>query len=320
MSPLQIIEHPLFKAHQIEVYIKRDDLIHPIISGNKWRKLKGNLSYAKAKGLKGILSFGGAYSNHLHALAYACQQQELAAKAVIRGEPEYLTNYTLSWAMHWGLEPIFVDRQTYRQREQAEYLAALATQFPDYLIVPEGGSNQLALSGLAELVEELNQQISFDTLMLPVGSGGTIAGIINADQCQHQILGIAVLKQADYLRNNINQLLSTSQNQTAKTFNNWQLLTEFHRGGYGKFSDQDCLRLAEFIAQTGVPFEPIYSGKIVLALLDLIAQGYFPAGHKIVLLHTGGLQGLGGQIERGLLPNEFIKAVQSHLPSAPQVQ
>lgn len=324
MSPLQLIEYPLFKAHQINVYIKRDDLIHPIISGNKWRKLKGNLSYAKAAGLKGIVSFGGAYSNHLHALAYACHQQQFAAKAIIRGEPAYRSNYTLRWATHWGLEPIFVDRQTYRQREQAEYLAKLAKQFPDHLIVPEGGSNELALSGLSELVTELNQQISYDTLMLPVGSGGTIAGIIkadmddNADKAQHQILGIAVLKQANYLRDKISELISNADEQA--TSNNWQLMTEFHRGGYGKFSEQDCLRLAEFITATGIPFEPIYSGKMVLALFDLIAQGYFPKGHKIVLLHTGGLQGLGGQMERGLLPSEFATVVQSHLPSAPLAQ
>ncbi|REL29001.1 pyridoxal-phosphate dependent enzyme [Thalassotalea euphylliae] len=318
MSPIQQIEHPLFKAHQLTVFIKRDDLIHPIISGNKWRKLQGNLAFAKQAKKRGVLSFGGAYSNHLHALAYACQQYQLSAIAIVRGEAKYQSNYTLSWAKHWGMNLQFVDRQTYRQRSELGYLKSLQAAYPDHLVVPEGGSNEYALSGLATLVSELNQQVDYDTLMLPVGSGGTIAGLIKADQNQHHILGIAVLKQADYLIGHINQLLGTTPSTSPYT--NWQLNTERHRGGYGKFSHEDCLRLAQFTAFTDIPFEPIYSGKMLLALLDLIEQGYFPSGHRITLLHTGGIQGLGGQLERGLLPAEFVKAVQSHLPPAPQAQ
>ena len=318
MSPLQQIEHPLFKKHQLKVFIKRDDLIHPIISGNKWRKLQGNLSFAKQSKKRGILSFGGAYSNHLHALAYACQQHQLSATAIIRGEENYQSNYTLRWAKHWGMKLQFVNRQTYRQRSDLSYLKSLQLAYPDYLIVPEGGSNEYALSGLAELVTELNQQVDYDTLMLPVGSGGTVAGLVKADQNRHNILGIAVLKQGAYLIDQINQLLGITE--ATSPYINWQLITELHRGGYGKFSNEDCLRLAQFTALTGIPFEPIYSGKMLLALLDLIEQGYFPSGHRITLLHTGGIQGLGGQLERGLLPEEFVKAIQSHLPPAPQAQ
>lgn len=313
-SPLQQLNHPLFEQRQIQVFIKRDDLIHPIISGNKWRKLKGNLAQATATKKKGIISFGGAYSNHIHALAYACKQQGLKAVGIIRGEPHYQNNYTLIWARYWGMQLEFVDRQTYRQRHEQDYLTTLQNRYPDHLIVPEGGTNKLALSGVGEVIEELNKQIKYDTLMLPVGSGGTISGLIKADNNMHQIIGIAVLKQAEYLIDEMNALLEHH------SYSNWQLLTEFHRGGYAKFSANDCQRLTEFIAITGVPFEPVYSGKMVLALLDLVAQGYFPKHHKIVLIHTGGLQGLGGLIERNLIPNALIKTVQSHLPSVPQVQ
>lgn len=314
LSPLQPLKHSLFDKHQLEVFIKRDDLIHPIISGNKWRKLAGNLAEAKQLDKKGILSFGGAYSNHIHALAYACQQHNLKALGVIRGELHYQSNYTLSWAKHWGMELTFVDRQTYRRRHDGDYLQQLQQQYPDYFIVPEGGTNSFALSGVGELITELNQQVNYDTLILPVGSGGTISGLIKADKGQHNILGVAVLKQADYLNQEIEQLLATD------IFSNWQLLTEFHRGGYAKFSPLDCIRLAHFIKETNVPFEPVYSGKMVLALLDLIEQGYFPAGHKIVLIHTGGLQGLAGQLDRNLLPDELINVAQLHLPSVPQAQ
>lgn len=311
LSPLEKVTHPLFTEHQLNIFIKRDDLIHPIISGNKWRKLKGNISQAKKVKATGILSFGGAYSNHIHALAYACQQQGLKSLGVIRGEVAYQHNYTLSWARHWGMELKFVDRMTYKRRDESAYLNELAAQYPNYFIVPEGGTNEFALSGLADMMAELNQQIEFDTLMMPVGSGGTISGIIDADNNAHKILGVAVLKESEYLHKRISSLLS----QPTKSCSNWQLLSNFHRGGYAKFSIEDAKRIIEFSRITQIPLEPVYSGKMVLALLDLIAQGYFKKGHTIVLLHTGGIQGLGGMAEQ-----QRINATQWPVPSAPPAQ
>jgi len=299
-SPLQTIQHPLFAKHQLEVKIKRDDLIHPIISGNKWRKLKYNLAFAKEQGFKGALSFGGSYSNHIHALAYACYQQQLPCLGVIRGEKEYAANCTLSQAQQWGMALHFVDRKTYRLRHDENYLQELQAQYPEYFIIPEGGSNALALPGVGEVITELNAETDFDTLMTPVGSGGTLAGLIAADNNQHQLLGVAVLKQDGYLSQEVQHLLG----KNAGNYHNWQILNDFHRGGYARFSEADCGRILAFNRQTDISFEPVYSGKMLLALLDLIEQGYFPAGHKIVLLHTGGLQGLGGLAERGLINNQ----------------
>lgn len=324
-SPVQSLEHPLFQQHGVRVFIKRDDLIHPIISGNKWRKLKGNLAHAKALNKKGVLTFGGAYSNHIHALAYACQQQGLASLGIIRGEEHYQSNYTLRWAKHWGMTLSFVDRETYRQRHQQGFLDELSKAYPDYIIVPEGGSNSLALSGMAEVMTELGDQQQFDTLMLPVGSGGSIAGLLSNTtkqgantQSSQRILGVAVLKNAEYLVKEIKQLIGKETSSSSTT--SWQLLTEHHCGGYAKYSVEDANRLADIIEITGVPFEPVYSGKMVLALFQLLEQGYFAEGQTIMLLHTGGLQGIGGQLERNLMPERLAKALQSHLPSAPPAQ
>ncbi|WNC68145.1 pyridoxal-phosphate dependent enzyme [Thalassotalea nanhaiensis] len=310
LSPVNQIFHPRFKEHSVEVFVKRDDLIHPIISGNKWRKLKYNLLSAQELGYQQILSFGGAFSNHIHALAFACSQHNLQSVGIIRGEEQYQHNFTLSWAKHWQMELKFVDRLTYKQRSNTEYLEQLQSEYPNAFIVPEGGSNQLALPGMGEVITELNEQIEYDYLFTPVGSGGTIAGLVKADKNQHKILGVAVLKQQGYLTDEVNTLLEDS----AEEYNKWQILNQFHRGGYGKYMPEDAARIIEFSQTTGVPFEPVYSGKMVLALLDLLEQGYFEAGAKIMLLHTGGLQGLGGMAERGLL-NPADWPVPKHAPS-----
>jgi len=298
-SQLEIISHPLFEKHQLIVSIKRDDNIHPIISGNKWRKLKFNLHFAKANNYAGIISFGGSFSNHIHALAFACQQQKLKSIGIIRGESAYESNYTLSMAQQWGMKLSFVDRKTYRLRDDANYLNDLQRKYPDYLIVPEGGSNKLALAGVGEVITELNQQCEFDTLLTPVGSGGTLAGLIQADKNQHKLLGISVLKEDGYLAEQVIDLLGNGSH-----FDNWKILSEFYRGGYAKFSKEDEQRITNFNLQTGYVFEPVYSGKMILAFLDLIERNYFSKGERIVLLHTGGLQGIGGMLERKQLNSD----------------
>ena len=306
LSQLQPLHHPLFSQYKVQVQIKRDDTIHPVMSGNKWRKLKFNLAHViENNGINGVLSFGGSYSNHIHALAFACFQKKIPCIGIIRGEHRYANNFTLSWARHWGMKLYFVDRKTYKRRHDRDYLGQLQQEFPDYFIIPEGGSNTLAIKGVAEIITELNQQTDdYDTLITPVGSGGTLAGLVagdvNTNTNMHKLLGIAVLKEADYLKDSIKTLLP----EPALKHDNWQLLTHFHRGGYAKFTSLDVEHIRSFNHITGVNFEPVYSGKMILALLDLLQQGYFSAGERIILLHTGGLQGVGGMIERGILNAE----------------
>jgi 1-aminocyclopropane-1-carboxylate deaminase len=297
LSSLQSIIHPIFTQHKIAVQVKRDDQIHHIISGNKWRKLKYNLRYAKSIGADGVITFGGCFSNHIHACAFACQLQQLPVIGIIRGEERNQDNYTLAWAKHWGMQLSFVDRKTYRLRSEESYLKQLQQQYPNHFIIPEGGSNSLALTGVAEVINELKLQSDFDTIITPVGSGGTLAGLIIGDQSQHNLLGIAVLKQKGYLEDEVKALLPPGD----KDQQNWRIAHQFHRGGYAKFSTQDAEEIRHFSDIVGIDFEPVYSGKMILALLELVKSGYFPAYHRIVLLHTGGLQGLAGMFERGLL-------------------
>jgi len=293
-SPLIELFHPLFEEYNVKVSIKRDDLIHPVISGNKWRKLKYNVLAAKKADKEGIVSFGGGYSNHIHALAYACSLESLKSVGIIRGEPHYANNTTLSEATSFGMQLNFVSRQAYRERANREYIEQLQNRYLNYLIVPEGGSNQLALKGVSEVVSELKQQTSWDYLLTPVGSGGTIAGLLSAEYKQHQIIGISALKQKGYLEEEVYSLLKAANVKA----DNWQVVNQYHCGGYAKFSTEDQQQMLALSRQLNIPLEPIYSGKMILAFFDMLRKRQFAEKSHVILLHTGGLQGLKGLVEQ----------------------
>jgi len=326
-SPLQKIEHPLLDLWQLTLFVKRDDLLHPEISGNKWRKLKYNLLEARRQKLDHILSFGGAYSNHIHALAAAGFHFGFKTSAIIRGESWYANNPTLKQALAWGMELQFVTRQEYKQRAEPAYLQSLQNAYPKAFIVPEGGSNRFAIRGVMEALQEIQQQADrpVDHIITATGSGGTLAGliagvaqsqpqpkvtgdnavlknthylnqeIVSQSQLQPKVTGIAVLKNAHYLNQEIVSLLELAK---IKQNNNWCLQTEFHHGGYAKVPPELNHFCAQFSLQTGIPVEPIYTGKMFYGLFKLIEQGYFKPGEHIVALHTGGLQGLEGLKEK----------------------
>lgn len=292
-SPLQVLTHPLLTAKSITLSVKRDDLLHPDISGNKWRKLKHNLLYAEANNKDHLLSFGGAFSNHIHALAAACNHFKFKSTGIIRGENHYAANPTLSQVQQWGMQLQFVDRKTYRLKEQTEYLDTLQSQFPNAYIIPEGGSNNLAILGVEEVVTELMQQSTqpIDHLFTATGSAGTLSGLMSG-VLKHshttQVHGIAVLKNAHYLEQSVVDFVAQAEQL------NWHLHTNFHEGGYGKISPPLADFCRGFTQHTSIPIEPIYTGKMFYAIWRLIEQDYFSAGSHIVALHTGGLQGLAG--------------------------
>jgi 1-aminocyclopropane-1-carboxylate deaminase len=297
-SPLQEVNHPLLKQKKVTLSVKRDDLLHPDISGNKWRKLKFNLIEARTQEISHLVSFGGAYSNHIHALAAAGYHFGFKTSAIIRGEPHYASNPTLKQAQQWGMQLHFVSRKEYKYRENAQYLQALQTYFPDALLIPEGGSSHFALPGVIELCDELKLQSTkrIDHIFTATGSGGTLAGLIAGFSNNHNnysttVTGIAVLKQADYLIASINNLLQESK-QADRT--DWHLMTQFHGGGYAKVSSELREFCLLFEQQTRIPIEPIYTGKMFYALFELLRQDHFKAGDHIIALHTGGLQGLKG--------------------------
>ncbi len=291
-SPLQAVSHPLLSAYGVQLWCKRDDLIHPAISGNKWRKLKYHLLHAREQGKRHLLSFGGAYSNHIHALAAAGCQSGLRTTGIIRGEPEAVSNCTLSAAKGWGMDLVFVDRQSYRRRQDPAWLAQFENE--ETLIVPEGGSSPLAIPGVAELVDEV--PFSPDLWVLPCASGGTLAGLIAGKRAQEQILAIAVLKGADFITGEVCRL-----HPAAATTPGWRIALDHHDGGYARFSPALWQWVQAFSAETGLPLEPIYSGKAMWGLFRELAAGRIARGSKIIFIHTGGLQGLAGLQEQGRL-------------------
>ncbi|WP_199610742.1 1-aminocyclopropane-1-carboxylate deaminase/D-cysteine desulfhydrase [Flocculibacter collagenilyticus] len=295
-SPLIKINHKLFTLKNIELWVKRDDLIHPLISGNKWRKLLLNLEQVHQKhkeSKQGIVSFGGPFSNHIHALAAAGQQLKIPTIGLIRGPELDLNNPTLKLAQQHGMQLKALTRTEYRQRNNADYLAQLSQTYPNWLIVPEGGSNDLAVQGVAKLVDEID--MNFDVICTPVGSGGTLAGLASALTSHQAALGICVLKGAQYLEQTVHDLLLHNTHCDKQHIHpQWSINHEFHFGGYAKITPALVDFCSEFYQQFDIPIEPIYSGKMFYGLFKLIEQDYFAPNSKIVAVHTGGLQGIKG--------------------------
>lgn len=288
-SPEQTITSSWANLHNVQISIKRDDLLHPIISGNKWRKLKYALLEASENDVKHIISFGGGYSNHLHALGYCCWQLGIRFSAIVRGNYSQNLSPMLQDLLNWETDVQYVDRKTYQQRDEPQYLEILTTQYPEALLIPEGGSQQRALRGVAEIIQELTQQ--YDYILAPVASGGTLAGLIDGlaqpeNNTSSQILGIAVLKGHGYLEQLVGALLSDRHHQV-----DWKINHDYQFGGYAKCNNELSKFCAEFEQQNHITIEPVYSGKLFYALYQLTINGHFPSGSRVLALHTGGLQG-----------------------------
>lgn len=272
-------------GNDVELYIKRDDLNHPLISGNKLRKLKYNLIEAREKGFSKIVTFGGAFSNHILATAAAGKEFGFETIGVIRGEElinQIDDNPTLLEARNLGMKFYFISREIYRNKDSEVFLKELEEKFGSFYLVPEGGTNELAIKGCEEILEE--EDSSFDFVCCAVGTGGTISGIINASKTNQKILGFPALK-GDFLYNDIRKFVHQ---------NNWDLILDYHFGGYGKIKPELITFLNKFYLETNVPLDPLYNGKMMFGIIDLIAKNYFPSGSKILAIHTGGLQGIKG--------------------------
>ncbi|MDD1640227.1 MAG: 1-aminocyclopropane-1-carboxylate deaminase [Methylococcaceae bacterium NSP1-1] len=284
-SILTKIDDPLLDQYQIKLWIKRDDLLHPIISGNKWRKLKYTLDHALSEGADTLISMGGAYSNHLHALAYVSKALGLKTIGLVRGEqPETLTP-TLSDLQNWGMVLKFVSRFDYRLLRQYKGCYDLPGLKPRQYWLPEGGAQALALKGVAELVNEID--VAYDILCVPCGTGATLAGIIDMVPDQVSVMGFAALKNAEFLQTDVESLLP-------RPCSNWQINMDYHFGGFAKTSAELMTFMADFEFKTGIPLEPVYTGKMIYAIYNLITKHTFKPGQRIIAVHTGGLQGKRG--------------------------
>ncbi len=277
-TPLVPLHEEVFSKKGIEVFIKRDDLTHEFISGNKFRKLKYNLIEARKIGVNKLLTFGGAYSNHLSAFAFACKAFGFEGKVLVRGEElNENSSPTLVFAASCGVDLLFVSREEYRDKNK------LVTAYEDdFFVIPEGGSNTLALRGVGELINEMGD---FDYLLTSCGTGGTMAGLIQNCPEKSQILGVSVLKGGEFLKDDITNLLQ-------KTFSkNATLLTDYHFGGYAKYTQELLDFIRVFEKKHSILLEQVYTAKTFFAFYDLLEKDYFKPNSKVVLLHTGGLQG-----------------------------
>jgi 1-aminocyclopropane-1-carboxylate deaminase len=267
------------------VTIKRDDLIHPFVSGNKFRKLKYNLLQAKMAKHKTLLTFGGAFSNHIAAVAFAGKENGFKTIGIIRGEElegKIAENPTLSFAQDCGMQLQFISRADYRFKNEDSFTKDLEQRFGVFYLIPEGGTNASAIKGCEEIITP--EDAEFDYICCSVGTGGTISGIINSVLPHQKALGFPALK-GDFLKEEIRNFV---QNK------NWELITEYHFGGYGKVNAVLIDFINQFYSQNKIPLDPIYTGKMVFGVIDLIQKNYFPANSKILLIHTGGIQGIQG--------------------------
>jgi 1-aminocyclopropane-1-carboxylate deaminase len=292
-APLQLLSDPLFTQKGITLYLKREDLLHPAISGNKWRKLKYNLQAARAQGKNTLLTFGGAYSNHIAAVAAAGQAFGFATMGFIRGEQHLPLNPTLALAAAAGMQLRYLDRESYRQKSAPDFQQALQQQYPQAYLLPEGGTNNLAVQGCTEIVADLDRPC--DVVCAAVGTGGTLAGIIAGLAGEKQVIGFPALKGGDFLTADISRLVHA---YAGRDYPNWRLETAYHFGGYAKLKPGLISFIRDFKRQHQVQLDPVYTGKMMYGLVDLIRQDHFKPGTVLVALHTGGLQGLQGFRQR----------------------
>lgn len=294
-SPVQKIQDPFLKEKDIELWIKREDLIHPELGGNKWRKLKYNLETARQGGAEFLATFGGAYSNHIYAVASAGKRFNFRTIGFIRGEYTPPLNPTLSFAVECGMELHYLDRTTYREKDAPELRKRLSQAVPGSLFwIPEGGTNALALKGVEELAGEIQQQFREglpDYVAVAAGTGGTAAGLIRGlTDPPARVLVFPALK-GDFMENNIRKWL---EGDTA----DWQMEPDYHFGGFGRFTDELIRFINEFYRRFTIPLEPLYTGKMFYGLFDMIHTGRISPGARILAIHTGGLQGITGFNQR----------------------
>ncbi|MFB6393992.1 1-aminocyclopropane-1-carboxylate deaminase/D-cysteine desulfhydrase [Polymorphospora lycopeni] len=314
-SPLVRLVDDRVDRHGVRLLLKRDDLLSPVVPGNKWRKLKHNLVAAGRGGHRTLLTFGGAYSNHLRAVAAAGRACGFATIGVVRGEEHVPLNWSLSRASELGMTLTYLDRTTWRRKASPEVVAALRRRFGDFFLIPEGGSNRLALPGCAELVAEIAEP--FDVICCPVGTGGTLAGIISAlparpteaagpaghahpaeaanpARPRTRAIGFAALKGGTFLTVEVAALLDPAAPPTephraaaAEPGVDWAVETDFHFGGFARTTPELDAFVADFEVRHGVRLDRIYVGKMLAGLFTMIGAGRFAPGTTIVAVVTG---------------------------------
>lgn len=280
-TPILELKDSLLQEANVRLLIKCEYLNHPLVSGNKWWKLKYNLVEAARLGKKRLLTFGGAYSNHIYATAATANELGFELVGIIRGEETLPLNSTLAFAKGKGMQLHYVTREDYRKKTEPDFQKKLTDLFGDFYLIPEGGTNELAVKGVAEFANSLLRELKFDYLSLPVGTGGTIAGIISGLDAEKKIIGFPALKGAQFLEREI---------RTYTDKENWQLMYDYHFGGYAKSTKELTDFMEQFERAHNIPLDPIYTAKMMFGIFDLVKQGFFKRGSTLLIVHTGGLQ------------------------------
>lgn len=284
-AQIQPIDITHLTSQNIQLSILREDLIHPEISGNKYRKLKYNFIEAEKHGFKKLLTFGGAFSNHIAATAAAGQLHNFETIGIIRGDElkdKTDENPTLRFAKKCGMQLHFISREEYRKKDGLDFLKNLNTKYPNTYVIPEGGTNDSAIKGCEEILYE--NCFEYNYIASAIGTCGTISGLIESSKPHQKILGFPSLK-GDFIQNEIEKL-------TDKT--NFIIFNDYHFGGYGKVSEELITFVNDFKRINQIQLDPIYTGKMVFGIFQLIKNHYFSDNSKILLVHTGGLQGIEG--------------------------
>lgn len=280
--PLQEINDPAVAAAGARLYMLRLDLAHPTVPGNKWFKLKYNLQEAQRSGTRTLLTFGGAYSNHIAAVAAAGKEYGFHTIGIIRGEEHTPLNNVLERAKANGMQLEYVSREAYLNKTEQEFINELGHRFGKFYLLPEGGTNALAVQGCAEICSHI--RIPFQRVCCAVGTGGTIAGLISSLDSGQQATGFAVLKGASFLKGDIEALLARRSVRGS-----WGLELDYHFGGYAKSAKALDDFILSFGRHNNIPLEPVYTGKMMYGIVEMAKAGSFRRGEVIIALHTGGL-------------------------------
>lgn len=303
-APIQEISHTLLKKKEINLSLLREDLLHPSISGNKFRKLRYYLEALRKSNKSGFLSFGGPFSNHIHALARLCKIYEIPCTAYIRGlewQEKWRESPTLLEVASLGAQLCFVSRKEYNKKYDESYLIKLNELHPDLLIVPEGGHSTIGFRGTQEILGK--HTLPFDYLTVAVGTGTTLSGLLKSKKNHQKCMGFLASKEdKEYRKDKISANVSVS---------GLGLISNYHFGGFGRVNDELIRFMNSFFQEQKIPLDPIYTGKMIHGIFDLIENDYFPKHSRILALHTGGLQGARGtnamRKRKGLITLDYIK-------------
>ncbi|MDN3357628.1 pyridoxal-phosphate dependent enzyme [Actinomadura sp. DC4] len=281
-SPVEELTDPRLTDRSVRLLLKRDDLIDPDVPGNKWRKLKYNLEAARRDGHKTLLTFGGTFSNHIRATAAAGHYFGFATIGVIRGEPHDPLNPVLTYAVDHGMTLTYLDRSAYRHKHEPTVVRRLRDEFGEFYLLPEGGSNALAVRGCAEIPQEITER--FDAICCPVGTGGTLAGVAAGLQAGQEAIGFSVLKGGGFLNDDVRELQEQAYGEERGP---WRIELGHHFGGYAKQKPELTEFIDDFAGKHGLRLDRIYGAKMMCGIFDLVERGRFPAGSVVVALITG---------------------------------